>query len=116
MTMDANAIPPLVRLLTSEDTDIQHRACEALRNICWALPRAHAQVLKANAIPSLVSLLASTTPEIQSTAAKTLEKISQYGPAKIALEEAVPAMRQLKSSETNAEAQQSARIFLDNIC
>jgi hypothetical protein len=55
--IEANAIPPLVNLLTSSYMSVLRYSCEAIKNICWTRDSARAIAFGAGAIPLLVVLL-----------------------------------------------------------
>ena len=75
---DAEAIPPLIQLLSSPNAHVANAACKTLRNICWTNDRAQAAAVSAGAVPPLVRLLSMHTHN--EPAMQTLRHLSAATP------------------------------------
>jgi HEAT repeat protein len=90
--LNANVIPPLVRLLSFNDPRVQKSAALALKNITLHGP-ARTAALSSDAIPSLVHLLTSDDINVQASAVAVLESLTIRGGGEVAVgANAIPAL------------------------
>jgi HEAT repeat protein len=103
VAVDADAIPLLVRLLSSNDNGVLFAACGALSAIILHLEVARAAASTVNAIPLLISLLHSSDAKVQVQAAKALGDLSKHLPAARAAVDAnvIPSLTRLLSSSNH---------------
>ena len=74
--MAADAVPPLVALLSSQQPAVQKQAAGTLRTLAAGTQLNNNTVIAAGAVPPLVSLLSSQQPTVQKQAAATLRTLA----------------------------------------
>jgi len=104
LSLEANALPPLVRLLSSSDVKVLENACSALMHLCYppengAENLAASAALSAGAVPPLIYLLWHED-SLRTTAAVALAHVCTHGPAQAAALKlnAIPALMHLLTS------------------
>jgi hypothetical protein len=79
VSVEVDAIPPLVQLLSSYDDTALQRACKALTNICHSNNNARAAALSTGTVQALTRLISDNNRDVKvrSSAAEALKKIRQ---------------------------------------
>ncbi|KAK6146798.1 hypothetical protein DH2020_020667 [Rehmannia glutinosa] len=113
---EAGAIPILVNLLTSEDTQIQDNAVTSILNMS-IYENNKGFIMLANAIPSIVQLLRAGSMEAKENAAATLFSLSLADENKIIIgaSGAIPALVDLLQNGSS-RGKKDAATALFNLC
>ncbi|KAG8382788.1 hypothetical protein BUALT_Bualt05G0113700 [Buddleja alternifolia] len=113
---EAGAIPTLVNLLTSEDTQIQDNAVTSILNLS-IFDNNKGLIMLANAIPSIVQVLRAGSMEAKENAAATLFSLSLADENKIIIgaSGAIPALVDLLHSGSS-RGKKDAATALFNLC
>jgi HEAT repeat protein len=78
---EAGALSSLVKILSSTESNVLQRACEAIKNMCWNLDAVRKKAFDAGAIPVLVGLLSNNNVRVQESAMFALWKVSLHDSA-----------------------------------